>query len=318
MQAEAGPSRSSGPASKAQQDTPCRYFYRSGRCKRGDKCLFSHQRQRKGEPSDSAPSSSLKQSRTTPLSAQAPDFTPRSAPQSQLSAGAEPFEPSSQGSGDEDAWQDVDPAPASPIKPRAGPMKGVPASVSENTEPCGICMEIPEVYAHHPNCDHSFCPSCLREWRRQHAQAKNKNCPTCRTSSKFTFVTPQPFTSGARILALQRFKERAATTPCKIFTKSLALSNKRTKPFCVFGDDCLYQHHINGQPYKFGVGRYRIAHYRKGTKRLVRPSARTERTIGAEFFDRIRDMDERVRMFLATRVLVNARVAQSTGETHLE
>lgn len=315
MQAEAGPSGTSGSSSKVKQDTPCRYYFRSGRCKRGGRCLFSHNQQRRSDQPGSVTSSSAEPLTTARLSAQANDFTPNSASQGRLSAAAKAFRPRPQVNDDEAVWEDVEPTPRPSNKILTTPMKGVPASVSENTEPCSICMEVPEVYAHHPNCNHSFCPPCLREWRRQHDQARNKNCPTCRTQSKFTFVASQPFTSGAHTLALQRFKERAAATPCKNFQKSLALSNKRTKPFCMFGDDCLYQHHINGQPYKFGVRRYRIARHRKGTKRLVRPLGRTERTIDAEFFDRIRDMDERVRMFLATRVLVSARAAQSTGQT---
>lgn len=174
-------------------------------------------------------------------------------------------------------------------------------------------MEVPTVYAQQPSCDHSFCPPCLDKWRRQRGLAKTKNCPICRAPSKHTFVTPQPFTSGARLLALQRFRERAAATPCQNLAKSLGRSNKHTKPFCVFGDDCLYQHEINGKPYKFGFGRYMINRNKKGTRRLVRPVSRSERSIGAEFFERIQDMDERVRMFLSTRVLLNVRSNVGAG-----
>ncbi|SJX61039.1 related to makorin ring zinc finger protein [Sporisorium reilianum f. sp. reilianum] len=305
MQAEASSSCLAAPSTRAKQDTLCRYFYRSGKCKRGDKCIFSHDSTR---------------DRVQQLSARAAEFTPGPASRSSLSASAQAFQPATQTDSsdddDEGAWQDVapEPQPATSKKPAPAVMKGVPASVSENTQPCYICMEIPTVYAQQLNCDHLFCPPCLQKWRRQHGQAKNKNCPTCRTPSQFTFVTPEPFVGGARSLALQRFRERAAQTPCKHFTKSLALSSKRmTKPFCIFGDDCLYQHHIDSQPHKFGTGRYRIQRGKRGTRRIVGLRGQAERVISTDFFARIQDMDERVRMFLSTRVILNARSQASAA-----
>ncbi|CDR99369.1 related to makorin ring zinc finger protein [Sporisorium scitamineum] len=313
MQAEASSSSLSAPSTRTKQDTPCRYYYRSGKCKRGDKCMFSHEVTRhQAQPAPEASTSAPR------LSAQAAEFTPGPASRSSLSASAQAFQPTTQADSndDKDAWQDVTPEtqPASSTQQAPAVMKGVPASVSENTQPCYICMEVPTVYAQHPNCDHLFCPPCLQQWRRQHDQAKNKNCPTCRTPSEYTFVTPEPFTGGARSLALERFRERAAQTPCKYFTKSLALSNKRiTKAFCIFGDDCLYQHHIDGQPHKFGVGRYTIQRGKKGTRRIVGLRGQEERVISREFFARIQDMDERVRMFLSTRVILNARSQASAA-----
>ncbi|SPO24911.1 related to makorin ring zinc finger protein [Ustilago trichophora] len=313
MQADAASSNAPGLSDRGKKDTPCRYYYRSGSCKRGGKCLFSHIETRNpGRSSTPSPSPS-KSSPYAPLTAQAAEFTPSSASSSRLSASANVFEPRTSSNHDGDESQDELPSPQplldtpSKLKKQTSLMKGVPASISQNTEPCSICMEIPAVYAQHPTCDHSFCPPCLTLWRRQEGQAKIKNCPVCRTSSRYTFVTPQPFTAGARNLALQRFRERAAATPCKNFTKSLAMSNKRTKPFCMFGDECLYLHEIDGQPHKFGEGRCRISRNKKGRKRLARSVERSGTSMGAEFFARIQDMDERVRMFLSTRALLSAR-----------
>lgn len=320
MYGEAETSSAAGPSVQPKRDTPCRYFYRSGSCKRGDKCQFSHdQRRQPGEPSAIArhPPASIRAAR---LSAQAPEFAPSSASRPRLSARAEVFEPST--IINDDGWEDIEPPPPSqPVvashETEARPLTATVTDTTENLEPCGICMEVPTVFAQLSNCDHSFCAPCLREWRRQRQQDKSKHCPTCRTPSDFTFVTPQHFSGSARALAVKRFRDRAASAPCKNFTKSLALSNKRKKPFCPFGDDCLYQHNVNGQPHKFDTGRYRINRYRKGTRRLTRPgdtpAVRSEATISAEFFARIRDMDERVRIFVSSR---GTRIAH-TGHTVL-
>lgn len=301
-----------GPSTSRKNDTPCRYFYRSGECKRGDKCQFSHQHKHQpGEPG-TIPRSAITKETNTRLSAQANEFTPGSSTPSKLSALARTFEPIA--STDDDDWEDVDlwrstnvnvPIQLPPTAPIDLGMR-----VGENTEPCGICMEIPEVYAQHPNCDHLFCPPCLLQWRKQRGQDNSKKCPTCRSSSKYTFVTPQPFIGSARVLAHKRFRERAASTPCKAFTKSLNLSNKRKKPFCPFGDDCLYQHHIDGKPHKFEVGRYRIHTGRKGTRRLMRPAPSTNvrpaSTIQADFFERITVLDESIRNLIASRNMPSA------------
>lgn len=254
-----------------EQNTPCRYFYRSGRCRRGDKCRFSHSSTRKpSQPCLATETPSVE----VRLSAQAVAFTPGTSSRSNLSASVQAFQPVARpGNNDNGALQGVASERQSPSasssKPKPKPiMKGVAASVgSPNTARCDICMEVPTVYAQHINCNHLFCCPCLKTWRKQRSQAKSKNCPTCRTPSDFTFVTPQPFTDGARTLALQRFRQRAADTPCKNFTKSLGLSNKRlTKPFCMFGDDCLYKHEMDGKEYKVRTREIQNSGEQKGDK----------------------------------------------------
>ncbi|SNX82339.1 related to makorin ring zinc finger protein [Melanopsichium pennsylvanicum] len=313
MQAEAGPSKLADPSTQPAKHTPCRYFFRSGRCRRGDKCQFSHKETRQTCQSSTAPSSSPTPSPDERLSAHAPEYTPTSRTQSQLSATAQVFEPSLQiGGVDQHEWQDEVPEPQPSASASATNKSklvtiGVPASISQNVEPCSICMEVPAVYAQHINCDHFFCPPCLRQWRRQHGLAKIKNCPICRASSHYTFVTPQPFTAAARTLALQRFRERVASTPCKNFTKSLQLSKKRMKPFCIYGDDCVYRHEIDTKPYKFGEGKHKINNGRKGIKRIVRPVRGSRSSFATEFHTTIQGMDARLRMFLSTRVLLSTR-----------
>ncbi|KAF6767369.1 Zinc finger, CCCH-type [Kalmanozyma brasiliensis GHG001] len=313
MQAESSTGTLPGLSTQTKLDKPCRYYLRSGRCRRGAKCLFSHDETRRPvQPVDAAPSATDAGPSSSRLSAQASAFEPDSSSRSTLSASATDFLPTAQNdSDDDDAWQDIPSEPSAKApRPRSN-LKGVPASVTSNTLPCSICMELPTVYAQHPNCDHHFCPPCLNRWRRQHTQAKNKDCPVCRTASRFTFVTPQPFTGAARTLALARFRERAAQTPCKNFEKSLA-SRKGKEPFCMFGDECMYKHEVKGKEFKFGSGRVRINRGAKGRKRVARTTTGSRRSIGAEFFARIRDMDERVRIFRSSRSLTSGMGSQLT------
>ncbi len=311
MDTEAGPSSTPSCFNPVKEATPCRYFYRSGTCKRGNKCKFSHEQQRQAGQPSALPRSESTPSSTTSLSAQAPEFAPASEANYPLSVQAEPFEPHTHtlAAEDDEAWQDE---VLQPQPPATRKLTTIVKGDLENVEACGICMDVPEVYAQHPNCDHLFCPPCLRQWRRQRNQANDKSCPTCRTPSHYTFVTPQAFTSSSHALAVQRFRQRASSTPCKSFTKSLGRSNKcRTKPFCWFGDDCLYQHNINGQRHEFGVGRYMINRNKKGTRRLVRPndearSAReetTEEPWEEDFLNHIEAMRARMSMLLSSAEL---------------
>ncbi|GAK62860.1 E3 ubiquitin-protein ligase makorin-1-like [Moesziomyces antarcticus] len=319
---ETAPSTSGSAASKtAKSSKPCRYYSRSGKCRRGNKCLFSHEQARPSEqsviPSPTAPAAC-----SVRLSAEAPEYTPNTNTSKPLSARAPEFEPHACKHDEEwvdvaapepassettEEWEDVAGSNSLPTETTAlSTVESVaPTPQPETTaEPqtCGVCFEVLKVFAQHPNCDHYFCPTCMREWRGQGDQDNRKKCPLCRVGSKYTFVTGQPFQGSARILAVQRFRERAAATPCKAFTRSLSLSKNRNKPFCAFADDCLFQHHIDGKPHTFGYGRLAVRKkIRKRTRRLVRPVARSESSMRPEFLQRVRDIDQRILLLLAAR-----------------
>ncbi|ETS61170.1 hypothetical protein PaG_05126 [Moesziomyces aphidis] len=310
---ETAPSTSGAAASKtAKPSTPCRYYSRSGKCRRGDKCLFSHEQARQSEqsaiPSPSAPTTS-----SVRLSAQASEYTP-SANTSKAQPHASKRDEGwvviaaseSASSETTEDWEDVAGSNSLPTETTALSTveSAAPIPQPETTadpQTCSVCFEVLKVFAQHPNCDHYFCPTCMREWRGQGDQDNRKKCPLCRVESKYTFVTGQPFQGSARTLAVQRFRERAAATPCKAFTRSLSLSRNRNKPFCAFADDCLFQHRIDGKSYTFGYGRLVVRKNRKRTRRLVRPVARSESSMRPEFLQRVRDIDQRILLLLAAR-----------------
>lgn len=210
--------------------TPCRYFYRSGSCRRGEQCKFSHDLQRReGGPSV------LKKAKPAPQ----PVFR-------------------------------LNPASAE-FKPRQPSMITVIPSSRQNTEtdpeksqwdPCGICGDVPSPFAQLLNCNHYFCVDCIKNWRTQGKQKQQKACPTCRSHSDYIYVLSEPQKDAARLLAIERHKERLKNIPCKHFEKSTKPRPPNSRkigrrkdephvPFCVFGDECLYAHQIDGKEVTF-------------------------------------------------------------------
>ncbi|PWZ01012.1 hypothetical protein BCV70DRAFT_143119, partial [Testicularia cyperi] len=245
----------------------CRYFYRSGKCTRGDKCQFSHaQKRESGQPG--VPKSSSTESQASPseagpsrLSALATDFVP-----------SQSLQEISEDRSRQEAQSSVTSRQA--LKQSSG-----------DAEACGICMEVPVVFAQHTGCNHYFCVPCIQQWRKQRSvrgeqrQSNSKACPTCRSRSNFTFVTAEPVANQQRLAAIERHRKRLKQIPCRHFTKSLGLhrsldsrsdtpapaaaadpnadfskGKKKATPYCVFGDDCLFQHSIDGKPYLFNAG----------------------------------------------------------------
>lgn len=50
--------------------------------------------------------------------------------------------------------------------------------MNEREEECDICMEITSIVVL-PNCNHSMCIKCYRDWH-----ARSESCPFCRDSLK--------------------------------------------------------------------------------------------------------------------------------------
>lgn len=107
-------------------------------------------------------------------------------------------------------------------------------------------MEVPSVYGLLTGCSHVFCLSCLKSWRDpQHASSDvvgsgvHKQCPICRSSSKF--VTPSSifYKSGdsRKDAVINRYKENMKRVKCRYFEGS-----PLGRRYCPFGKDCFYKH----------------------------------------------------------------------------
>ncbi|XP_053973049.1 probable E3 ubiquitin-protein ligase makorin-1 isoform X2 [Hylaeus volcanicus] len=109
---------------------------------------------------------------------------------------------------------------------------------------CGVCFEIvmektsgEQRFGILPNCNHCFCLSCIRKWRKA-KQFDNKiirACPECRVSSDF--VCPSMYwvdTKEEKEKLIMDYKCALSTKDCKYFNKG------RGK--CPFGNKCFYLH----------------------------------------------------------------------------
>lgn len=110
---------------------------------------------------------------------------------------------------------------------------------------CGICMEVvmdkkPAIQARFgimPNCNHCYCLSCLRTWRKAE-QFDNKivrACPECRQTSDY--ICPSRFwidSKEEKDILLKNYKEQLKKKQCKYFNEG--------KGDCPFGNKCFYRH----------------------------------------------------------------------------
>ncbi|KAG8226696.1 hypothetical protein J437_LFUL005512 [Ladona fulva] len=109
---------------------------------------------------------------------------------------------------------------------------------------CGICFEVimekangEQKFGILPNCNHSFCLSCIRKWRQaKHFDNKIiRACPECRVSSDF--VCPSIYwveSKEDKEKLIVDYKEALSAKDCKYFLKG------RGK--CPFGNKCFYKH----------------------------------------------------------------------------
>lgn len=106
---------------------------------------------------------------------------------------------------------------------------------------CGICFENVrrrgERFGMLENCDHAFCLSCIRGWRREREQDKQnlRLCPVCRNESFYvipcdTIVLDPP--EKKRII--DQYKQEMGRIPCKLFDYG--------RGTCPFGTSCFYAH----------------------------------------------------------------------------
>jgi len=113
---------------------------------------------------------------------------------------------------------------------------------SSSKAECGICLEIVAEKARKfglmTGCDHSFCLSCILEWRNKSKDATNastmvKSCPTCRQESLYIIPSSIFCTGEHKLNIIEQYKNSLKSTPCKHFSR---VGN------CPFGADCFFAH----------------------------------------------------------------------------
>jgi len=115
------------------------------------------------------------------------------------------------------------------------------ASDVEDAE-CVICTESilkrGERFGMLESCDHAFCLSCIRSWRKQREQQDKVNlrmCPVCRTQSFFVIPCDRLILDPTeKAQEIEKYKDQMSEVPCKAFDYG------RGK--CTLGSSCFYAH----------------------------------------------------------------------------
>jgi len=196
---------------EARKRIPCPYHLRGGGCRYGDACLLGH---------DVASASHS------------------------LSAGATAIAGAGIAGGGDCAKK----RPARGGKGRGGKDGGGDRDDEDEDDDrtCGICFE--EVSKTEAGCfgllsccEHRFCLTCLRQWRRTRGASSPevvRSCPTCRKKSDYV-VPSRRFVKGAekeRVVA--NFRSRMAVKSCDKFDGTMGS--------CPFGRECFYAHMRGG------------------------------------------------------------------------
>mmetsp|Transcript_35834 Transcript_35834/g.82258 ORF Transcript_35834/g.82258 Transcript_35834/m.82258 type:complete len:326 (+) Transcript_35834:43-1020(+) len=129
------------------------------------------------------------------------------------------------------------------VRNAAGPVvpRGETTSCSVEDTECGICFENigrkGEQFGMLESCDHAFCLSCIRSWRKQREQDKLnlRMCPLCRNESFFVVPCDRLILHPEeKASAIEEYKRQMSRIPCKAFDYG------RGK--CPFGTSCFYAH----------------------------------------------------------------------------
>ena len=106
---------------------------------------------------------------------------------------------------------------------------------------CGICYEVTASIGRRFGilnaCDHSFCLTCIRNWRATSDSATSsiRACPICRVESHFIIPCERLVRNPERKLKLiEIYQSKMGVIPCKHF--------KFGDGVCPFGSSCFYAH----------------------------------------------------------------------------
>lgn len=107
---------------------------------------------------------------------------------------------------------------------------------------CGICFESirkkGERFGILESCDHAFCLTCIRSWRKQREQQDRQNlrlCPVCRNESYFVIPCDDIFLDpDEKHRVIEAYKNELGRIPCRAFDYG--------KGKCPFGTSCFYAH----------------------------------------------------------------------------
>ncbi|RLN52936.1 hypothetical protein BBJ29_005412 [Phytophthora kernoviae] len=106
---------------------------------------------------------------------------------------------------------------------------------------CGICYENVvakgERFGLLSGCNHSFCLTCLRNWRGIADQPKQtvRQCPVCRVETNFIIPSGRMVTKPERKKVLiDEYRKNLSGIPCRHFDEG--------RGTCPFGTSCFYAH----------------------------------------------------------------------------
>ncbi|KAK1944531.1 E3 ubiquitin-protein ligase makorin-1 [Phytophthora citrophthora] len=106
---------------------------------------------------------------------------------------------------------------------------------------CGICYENiikkGERFGLLSGCNHSFCLTCLRNWRSSEDQPKQtvRQCPVCRVETKFIIPSSRMVTKPERKrILIDVYRQNLSGIPCRHFDEG--------RGTCPFGSSCFYAH----------------------------------------------------------------------------
>lgn len=120
-------------------------------------------------------------------------------------------------------------------------MGAKPETLEDMNRTCGICLDVvlskpasQRLFAILPNCNHCFCVSCIRTWRKQRfANRVTRGCPECRTVSLYYVICNRWIADQEEKNNLcLSYKRQMAEIPCKYFLGG----------GCAFGRKCFYKH----------------------------------------------------------------------------